>query len=433
MAKFTVLVALVYIIGIVISLFQGAHWAFYLYQLVYFLNPENRWWSNTLPAFSYSYVTVIIIIFTYILHFRKYSKNKFFEIPQTKWLILLTAVYWLVYFYAVDQEFHKNAAIEFSKMIIIIGFAYKILNTQKHLEWSLLTYIVGSAYIGYEALVVGRNFNSRVEGIGLIDAPEANGTAAAIVATLPLIVYFLWQGNRKVNIAMIILGPLIVNGLILINSRGAFLGAAIGIIVFMLPMFFSKFQIKNQKAAALGLALLGIVGLVVLVDSTFIERMVSLTNSEDETASGSYRVHIWMETFDILADYPFGVGARGYELLSSFYISEEFNTRKYRAVHSIWFQTLAEIGWHGFVIFCFLVYSSFRSLILVKKRSEAMGDHNSFYLAHALLSAYVGLLVASSFINQFRVQVFYWLILFIACLHSIALNSNPKNNEQEES
>jgi len=433
MVKFAILVALIYLSGIALAVFSGSHWAVYLYQIVYFLNPENRWWSSSLPSISYSYITVIVLFITFFLNRNKYTLNKLHELPQFKWLILLSIIYSLAYFYAVDQQAHKQALIEFIKMLVILSVAYKILDTSLKLEWSLLAYILGAGYIGYEAFVVGRNSGDRLEGIGLIDAPEANGTAAAIVASIPLIIYFLWWGNKKIKLAMIVLAPFIANGLILLNSRGAFVGVAAGVLHFMWTMIFSRFKFKHQKKISLAIILLGLSGTLYLVDDAFIDRMATLANPEDEGASGSHRYHIWLSTFDLLEDYPFGVGAYGFEKLSPNYVDESlfFYGQKFKAVHSIWFQALGEIGWHGFIIFCLLIISTYLALRRIKRKCKKENDHHLFYLGQALQSAFVTLLVTSSFINQFRVQIIYWFILFTACLYSIVINNAQTRYKKE--
>lgn len=429
MSKFAVLVILLFISGTYLAIVSGSQWAFYLYQIVYFLNPENRWWSEALPTSStitYSFITVLLLFVTFAFNAKKYNLNKLSSMPQFKWLVLLTIFYCLAYFYAVSPERHTEAMIDFIKMLLVLSVGYKILDSEKKLEWALLVYVIGSAYIGYEAYAVGRNSGDRVEGIGLIDAPEANGTAAAIVAAIPLIIYFLWWSNRKVKFAMLLLGPFIANGLILINSRGAFLGLLIGLVHFMWTMFFSRFKFEHQRKVSIAILLLGISGALYLVDEGFIDRMATLTTPEDEEASGSHRVHIWTATFDLLEDHPLGVGAYGFEILSRQYVDEElfFNGQRRKAVHSIWFQALAEVGWQGLIAFLLVVITTYISLARVKKRCVEVNNHRLFYLSHTLQSAFITLLVTSTFINQFRVQIVYWLIFFAGSLYSIVVVNN---------
>ena len=71
--------------------------------------------------------------------------------------------------------------------------AYKLVDTEKKMELAFLFYMIGAAYIGYEAMVVGRDSSGRVEGIVTVDSPDANTLAASIVPVLPLILYFAWH------------------------------------------------------------------------------------------------------------------------------------------------------------------------------------------------------------------------------------------------
>ena len=237
MSLTVVVFVIVFITGFVLALTNGAHWAFYLYQLVYFLNPENRWWSNSLPSFGYSMSTVILLLFTYFKAYKKHTSNEILKLPYFKWLVLLVFSFVVAYFFAINPERHELFTIQFLKMLIVIGVAYKVLNTQQKLEWALLAYLIGAAYIGYEAYIVGRDQFGRVEGIGMVDVPESNGTAAAIAPTIPLLIFYFWKGGKKLKIATTIMGVFIVNGLVLLNSRGAFLGAAVSATYFMFEMF----------------------------------------------------------------------------------------------------------------------------------------------------------------------------------------------------
>jgi len=112
-------------------------------------------------------VTVIVLFLTYIINKGKFVNNKFSRNLQFKWLLAHITIYNAPYFYAIDQQIHEQAMIDFINMLFVLSVAYKVLDTQIKLERSLLAYIVGSAYIGYEAYVTGRDSEGRVEGIGL--------------------------------------------------------------------------------------------------------------------------------------------------------------------------------------------------------------------------------------------------------------------------
>jgi hypothetical protein len=422
MPLFTLLFLFMIMYGVFMALLLGAHWAFYLYQIIYFLNPEHRWWSAGLPAISYSKVTVLFLISLYLFKIKSFSDNKLTAIPQFKYFILILLTYGCTTFYAINSTYHFTTFIELIKMFIVLGLAFKVLNTAEKLKLSLLTYILGSVYISYEAFVVGRNSSGRIEGIGLIDGgPDSNFVSCALVASIPLCIYFIWWGSKYVRLFAFFSAPIILNGLVLINSRGAFLGVAVSILIFMWVMIFSKFKFGRQKLIAIMLVMVGLIGVGVIVDKTFLDRIHTLTQVKNEKTSGSHRYRMWLATFDLVEDYPFGVGASGYELLSPIYVPAEVfgKNQKAKAVHSIWFQALSEIGWVGLIIFIGLVHSTFRAIKNIKIVCKNLNDYSTYYLAVALQCGFIGTLITSSFINQFRVQIVYWCILFIICLYSI--------------
>lgn len=432
MPKIILAILIILIFGSIAPFIYGAHWAFYLYEMIYFLNPDNRWWSYSIPALPYSKISVIILFLTFFSSYKKYQKNKITQLPIFKWFSLLMISYALVYFYAIRPEYQEEAIIGYIKLFIIMGVAYKVIDSQTKLELALYAYILGATYLGYETYTVGRNSGDRVEGVGLVDAPNANGAAATIVPAFPLLIFYFWQGNKKVKLAMTIAGAFILNALVLINSRGAFVGTVVSVSYFLWKMYTSKIQQQFQKMTVIMITIMGLLSISVLIDDAFITRMQTLNSIEDEAASGSHRYRMWLSTFDLVADYPFGVGAYGYEALSPIYVAPELfdQGQKEKAVHSIWFQALAEVGWHGFSFFIMMILSTFRLAMLTKRKCLEKGQFYQYFLAHAILCSYLGVLVASTFINQFRVQIVYWTILFVACFYSIIMNDQHQSSEK---
>lgn len=428
MPKVVIFVFLVLLAGLILPVIYGAHWAFYLYEMVYFLNMENRWWVTYIPSLPYSKISVAILILVFLARYKNYQKNKLLEIPQFKWMVLLALSLMFSTLFAADPERHAYFLNLYLKLVIVLGFSYKILDSQNKIEWALYTYILGSLYLSYEAYNTGRDVFGRVEGIGLADAPDSNGAAASLAPAVPLLIFYFWQGNMKVKVFTVLAGAFIINALVLINSRGAFLGVAVGVMHFLWEMFTSRFKVKFQKTLVFIFIILGMAALAVVVDDTFIDRMSTLTNVQDEEASGSHRYRMWLSTFDLVADYPFGAGAFGYDELSPIYVDPSlfFDGQTQKAVHSIWFQALSEVGWHGFFFFIMLVWSTFKVAKITKKKCMENNNIYQYYLSHALVSSYVAMLVTSSFINQFRVTSVYLIILFIACYYSVIVLNEKK-------
>ncbi len=436
MSKFALLFVSVYFSGLLLSLFKGAHWAFYIYQIVYFLNPEKRWWSAGMPLSRYSLITVVFLFLAYIFQRKKfnYHLNELRKLPQFKWIILMLISYGLVYFSAVSKGLHFDAMVEFTKLFVVIGIAYKVLDTRKKLEYSIYALIVGIAYLGFVTYSMGRDEFGRIDRFGMIDAPDANVAAAAMIAALPFLIFYFWRGSFKTKVIMTVFGAIIVNGLVLANSRGAFVGGGIGAVYFIWEMLRSKFKVRFQRFITIILIICGLVSLSIVIDSSFLERMSTLSDVSDGRKSGSSRVTFWLLTFDVLKEYPFGTGASGYELLSPGYVPAEYfdQGKSVKAVHSIWFQALAEMSYIGFFFFMMIIYTTYKSLRQLKRHYWEIKDVYGYYLTQAILSSYIGVLVASSFINQFRTQIVYWLILFAACLYNIAILKKEENVSIQE-
>ena len=434
MSKFALLFLTVFFGGIIAALFYSGISAFLLYEIVYFVNPDTRWWATSIPGLRYSFITVVLMMLALALNYKSYSeRSPWFQQPATKWLIALVLMYLFMYTQAIVPGEHQQFTINFIKLIVIILIAYKLIDTPKALDAALWAYIIGAAYIGYVATITGRDWQGRVEGIGMIDTGgDANYTAAALCSAGALLMYYAWMGNKKVMVACALLGALIANGLVLINSRGAFLGTVAGALYFLFYMLFSKHQRKGQRPMAILIVVLGVAGTLYVTDDLFWERMSTLTEVEDGDKSGSHRIDYWMATFDMVRDYPLGVGISGYEALSRHYLPEHyFENQSARAVHSSWFQSLAELGWFGPFLFSCLMLSLYRISKKTKLYLIEQNQTNDYFKVLAIEGGLLAYLVAATFINRFRAEMLFWCVLFVASAANVYYLQHVSSKQNE--
>jgi len=430
MSKFALLFLMVFFGGLCAAIFYSGSAAFVLYQLVYFFNPDHRWWSADIPGMSYSFITSILMLLLLFIKYKEYSTiTRWNDQPVLKWMVVLLGMYYLAFTFALDQSSHKMFTFEFTKLIVIVFVAYKLVNSERALDASIWAYLMGCTYIGYLAMVVGRNDAGRVEGIGMVDSPDANDTAAVLVPAAVFLMYYAWMGNRKTKLVCMICGAFIANGLVLINSRGSFIGVTVSLGLFLSYMMFSRYRRKGQRGAAIVMIIFGLSGAFYMTDDLFWERMSTLQDAEGQIDSGTSRVTFWLTTFEMLEDYPLGMGIFGYNSVASIYMDDR--TRggmENRAVHSMWFQGVSEIGWQGFSVFLIMLLSLYRQsraakkFVLLKLRSE------QYFKILALECAVVGYLVTGTFIDRFRAEVLYWMILLVL----IAVNVYYLQRKREE-
>jgi len=415
----------VYILGFILTFASNGVYSFILYEAVYFFSPLDRWWSYNIPSLRYSFFTVVLMLIAFIIKsIKQESKNELLSTLQFKWVYLLGLLYTIAWLYSVNPEAHLVAAINYLKLIIIISLAYKLIDTSRDLDYALWGYVFGCWYISFLTWQTGRNLGDRVEGIGTVDSPDANGIAAAIAPSLVICLYYLWL-NKNIfsKLLFVFAGVFIANALILINSRGSFLAAATSIGFFMFYMYFSSFQRKYQKVVAIWITIFGISAMLYLADELFLERMRTMQNVEvvAEQETGSTRILFWLSAWDMAKDYPFGNGLRGFDYYAPDYLPEDVATgfSRNRSVHSTWFEALTEIGYLGLLILILMVYSSFKSTRECISNIKEKGDFENYFKILALEAALLCYLVAMSFMNRFRAEILYWLILYTACAYNI--------------
>ncbi len=432
MSKTAVLFIILFILMFVAIFTVGPSIGVFLYELVYFLNPHNRWWGGGIPNVGYSFIVTLAMLAMFIAQHKKHQKNILERAPEIKWLAVLLLIYCAVTIVAVQRELHIKFLAELFKLYAVTYVFYRVLDTRNKLLIALFIYVVGCAYIGFEAMSMGRNSAGRVEGIGTVDAPEANGTAAMLVFSIPILIYFVWRGNWKIKLGILVLGALIGNGLILINSRGAFLGGVVAAGYFIWNMAFSKYKLPWQRMMVVFILIGSSLATIRFTDDVFWERMGSIQNSssKESEGSGGRRINYWLATFDMIDDNPFGLGIWGYQTLSSFYLSEELmsdrKVQQTKAVHSMWFQGFSEVGWLGIGIFLAFLTHLMQRVRKTKTYLAEKGDIESFYLVLAIQSGLLGFLIAGSFIDAFRAVVLYWFFAFTMAANSLFYSPNKK-------
>ena len=416
MSKFALLFITVYLGGIAATFFLSSAASFFLYQIVYFLNPDNRWWSSGIPGISYSFFAALLMLLSLAIGYRKYTEQApWKQQPVFKWLLALLAVYYMVGSWAISPAVHDRFVFDLTKLVVIILVAYKLVHTPRRLDGALWSYLIGATYIGYLATITGRNSGDRVEGIGLIDSPDANGVAAALVPSAVLLMYYAWMGNYKVKILCVLCGALIANGLVLINSRGSFVGVVASAGLFLMYMMFSRYRKQGQRAMAVLIILCGISGGLYVADDSFWERMGTLQNTEDESTSGSSRINYWIASIEVARDNPGGLGVQGFNAVSSLYLAPEYHgDNDSKSVHSMWFQGLTETGWLGLGLFIMALLSLYRMSRKAKLWLLSIDENTSYFKILALECALLGYMAAATFINQFRAEVLYWMIMLLA-------------------
>lgn len=418
--------ALIYLLvlcaGWLATLWISPFYGVLLYVIEYLVNPPARWWYADLPHWRYSFVIMVLVLVSFAAKRSQFRENRFFALPQAKWLAVMSGVVLITYLWALDQQLHMAFTVRYLKVLLFVILAFKVIDTAKKFQALLAAYLLGTSYLSFLIWQTGRTGSGRLEGIGCADTTDANGTGGLLCTVVPLFVFYaLFSKNRWLQLGCVTGLAFTLNALILLNSRGAFLALTASMSYFCISVFRDK-GLRGQKAKIVAGVLAAGCLFFYLADEVFWSRMATLNEvratAEPEAHS---RVDYWIVTPRMLKQHPLGGGARTYHLLSPQYLPAEWLTSGKRAVHSMWFEVLSEYGYHGLCLFLGYVLSVFRLAQKVRKHLVERGDSYHAFQAAALQSSWLSLLVASTFLNSFYSELTYWLPMFIAAFANIHL------------
>ncbi|EAQ98913.1 O-antigen ligase family protein [Congregibacter litoralis] len=413
------------IITVVLSFAYMPIMAFVGYELIYFLHHESRWWINSVPDLRYSFFFSMLVLIMAVVTRARGEGLRVLAAPSFRWLYLLVFLYAATYFYSLAPALHLTTLEAYLKSIMVVSAALVLCRDRTALNYIMAGYVLGAAYIGYYIFEVGRNSGNRVEGIGTVDSPDVNGLAAMLVPAAILALHFFWTNKKpSYRFAVVIAGGLITNALVLMNSRGAYLGLGMGAAYYMYRLFGANLGIRNLRLKVIAVGLLGVIAMLSIMDKSAFDRVFSIQSESAlsaEQETGSTRVFFWMAALRMTIDHPLGRGAYAFHLSSDRYIPEGIDTggSRRRAPHSSWFQTLSEVGFAGLFIFVMVLWSTYTMLRRCRSQLRQTQDSNGFFTIVAIEASCVGYLICMTFIDRMRAEGLHWLILFAAAAYQI--------------
>ena len=340
----------------------------------------------------------------------------------TKWLVLFALLMLMTWPIALNQIEHERFTVTFLKYVMLYYLLVKTIDTPDKFNKMMWVFLTGQFYLGWLAYESGRSSGGRLESLGGADSQDANMAAALIVSCVPIVVNYLIIGKRWQKICALPMLVFILNALILINSRGAFLALIVAIAYYLFVSMKSPAFPKFNKTKVIATVVVGAAMFVYLTDTLFIERMGTITDPGEESGyTGRERIDYWLMTFDMVERYPFGTGVMGFQTLSPQYVPPEALSSRSgtRAVHSLYFQILAEYGYHGFILFGIFILSNFRYLWKLRKELIKKQHFLPYYMAIALEASFLSLLVAGIFISILYMEIIYWMAAFSASFGNI--------------
>ena len=163
---------------------------------------------------------------------------------------------------------------------------------------------------------------------------------------------------------------------------------------------------------------LGIIAMLfapLFVPQTVINRLLSVGDTAD--TSTSYRVYIWMGTFDMLKDYwlcGIGLGTEAFNMIYPYY---SYSGIVAPHSHNLYLQIITENGFMGLVSFLVLVFTYYRMSIatIIRTHKDKMLKATIIGLAAGMFGYLLQGMFDNVWYNYRIVFMFYIILALTAC------------------
>lgn len=418
------LTALAFLLGffalLVLALARHPIFGLYAYLASFYIHPPSRWWAQNLPDLRWAFLAAGVTLVAIFLHRAKLPQGRpaWYSSAPGILLIAFVAWFWVQLLWALDPDAHQQAAIQLSKYLVAFYLIFRLTDTFERLRDLLLVHVAGCMYLGILAFMTDNFVGGRLNGVGGPGIDDANslgmflGTGLVVAAVLILVE----RGWRRVF--CIVAAPVILNGVVLAASRGAFVGVLMGGLVLLL------IKPPQYRRVFWTFALLGAIGAASLMDQRFIDRMLSIGNAIERTeeidSSAESRWELKEAQLRMFAEYPFGSGHKGTAVLSRLYLDARWLTRRpgedesaaARASHNTFLTALVEQGIPG--AFVYLGLLAWGVLVVGRLRSAhgaAQPRETAYGGAPAVALTVV--LVAGLFTDYLMAEVQIWMLALL--------------------
>lgn len=315
--------------------------------------------------------------------------------------------------FAINWMFAYPLWLKFSKVLVLCYVAFAMLTTEKRLFAFMKVMVISIGFYGVKGGLFTLINGGGASVLGPINSffADNNGMALVLTMTLPFMIFFAWHAEHylqryfalfcALTTAIAVLGTQSRTGLV-----------ALGVTI----LYFTWLQ-KKMFRALLIIVPVAATAFFFMPD-TWVERMQTTTELEQDT-SFQGRVDMWKASVQIANDYP--VFGGGYNVIylpqvAARYIPIDVTVR---AIHSAYFQMMAEHGYVGFAIFMIMLSYSYYCASRMARQAKQVTVYPWMQdLTIAIRSSYVGFLVLGLTANI----AFFDLTYFIMVITALADN-----------
>jgi O-antigen ligase len=304
------------------------------------------------------------------------------------------------------------------------------------------TYLLVFLYIGIIAMVNGGMGPARNSG-----GQDENYTAALMCMAMPIAYFSIYtvKGGLKKLLRLGAIGVYAV-AVVVGVSRGGFVGM---VVVFLYCLLKSP-----RKLTGMFIGGVAIILVLTVASNDYWKEIDTISDPHEGTAD--LRIEAWKIAFRMFQHNPIlGIGPDNFRWNASSYQSEEqlekYGRQLFLYTHSMYFETLSELGLVGVSLLCAVLYFNYKDIKFMTKQlqqlKEALGKkpggtteaYRTFSgdctrircYAYGLMGATLGLLAAFAFLSGFYYSNFWVLTAMIVALKEVSIARLERYRELE--
>lgn len=407
---------LLFLAGLALALVRHPIYGLFSYMLAFYMGPDTAWWGEGLPDLRWALSSAVVTLIAVVVHKQPKGRMPWYSHGSVKILMVLAAWMWIQTLWALSPDRNMFVASLFTKYVLMFAVIYRALDTPDRVHQFAIAHIIGCFWWGY--LAWQNPGGGRLEDIGTGDVAGSAFASMHVSTALAIAGFFVLSFPGWKRWTPFVAIPFILNAIILMQTRGAFVG-----LVGAAPLALLLGPKNKRKIVSINMVLGGIL-LLMVADQSFWERMGTIKPEEGQQmeSSAASRFDIAEANWRMFQDYPMGVGHRGNDLLSPNYMPEHLLTDKegsqIRSAHNTIMAILVDHGLPGIVLFVLLHVAIARAILRLRRDSLDDPSPQMMAFAAGLALALAIYWLNAQFANMIKGEIVIWIAAMTAALLS---------------
>ena len=301
----------------------------------------------------------------------------------------------------------------FIRCIVMFIVVVNVVRTKARLKGLLFLALAAGIWLSVEAI------NQYREGLMLIEGYRASGKGSGIfgnsndmalhvVTVFPITITLLF-GSKGVARKLFYgaCAALLLGGIVLSYSRGAFLSLIVVIIFLAL-----RIGPRHRLGLVMAVVMLGGAALLLAPDK-YGGRLLSIFDSSLDPggSADARRGELWRSLYVAIRHPLLGIGMGNYQAEMSY---------RGLVTHNSYTQVAAEMGAAALACYTMFIVAPLRKLGQIGRETfEARSNSNYYYLAVGLQASLLGYMVCSFFLSVAYAWYVYYLVAFAVCFRRL--------------